>query len=375
MFKKILPQIIAMLFLAGFAVTVQSAVTDNVQGYAWSSNIGWIKFNGVDYGVNIDPDAGNFSGYAWSENIGWISFNQADLSGCPSGICQAEVDLDTGEVSGWARALANGGGWDGWIKLNGVNYGVNIDPETGAFSGYAWSDMVIGWISFSGDTYGVIAPATLFKQPPLKPLPEISFGPNGVSWDNCSFQGVSIPTFHWIYSDPKDNPQQAYQIQISSLVDQTITSDSTSFALNPNPLTWGGNYSWRVRVQNSLGLWSLWSDYFSFSMPSHAYPYPDFTYNPLKPGVNELISFVDASKAFGSAFITNWSWTFTPDGVPSSSTAKNPSAKFVSQGSKQVVLGVRDSFGYDCGITESNGAIKTININISLPKWKEIPPF
>jgi len=76
----------------------QAGTGDNVSGWAWSENIGWISFNnttgggGVNYGVNIGSD-GIFSGYAWSENIGWISFNQSELSGCPSGTCRAEVNL------------------------------------------------------------------------------------------------------------------------------------------------------------------------------------------------------------------------------------------------------------------------------------------
>ncbi len=53
------------------------------------------------------------SGYAWSDNIGWISFNCADAGACASS-----------------------------------QYGVTMDPVTGALSGYAWSDN-IGWISFN----------------------------------------------------------------------------------------------------------------------------------------------------------------------------------------------------------------------------------
>ena len=59
---------------------VNAGTTDNVSGWAWSENIGWISFNNTtgggttNYGVNINPSTGVFSGYAWSENIGWIDF-------------------------------------------------------------------------------------------------------------------------------------------------------------------------------------------------------------------------------------------------------------------------------------------------------------
>lgn len=120
------------------------------------------EISNIDYGVDIDEDTGYMSGFAWSENIGWISFNVADAAGCGgcsgSG-CQAKASKTLNgsgqhEVSGWAKVLANGGGWDGCVSLRGTAtdsspYGVYIDPATGDFHGWAWSDMVLGWLSFN----------------------------------------------------------------------------------------------------------------------------------------------------------------------------------------------------------------------------------
>jgi hypothetical protein len=39
-------------------------------------------------------------------------------------------------------------GWDGWISLNGDNYGVSFSSVTQRFSGYAWGSDVVGWINF-----------------------------------------------------------------------------------------------------------------------------------------------------------------------------------------------------------------------------------
>jgi len=58
---------------------------------------------GNPYGVTINTSNGIFSGWAWSSNVGWISFNQADLAGCPSGACEAKINLTTGAISGWAK--------------------------------------------------------------------------------------------------------------------------------------------------------------------------------------------------------------------------------------------------------------------------------
>ncbi|MFA6353785.1 MAG: hypothetical protein WCW93_02550 [Candidatus Paceibacterota bacterium] len=178
--------ILALVFcLSPFVVSASSA--DNMSGYAWSSNIGWISFNctnlstcgtGVgqaNYGVNKDT-SGNLTGYAWSPNIGWIKFG--GLSGFPTGngtiASDAKVDLDTNKLTGWARAcsgmydislnqgvlnntctgMSRTDGWDGWISFSGTGYGVTFDGS--AFSSYAWGSEVVGWISFSGVTSNII---------------------------------------------------------------------------------------------------------------------------------------------------------------------------------------------------------------------------
>ena len=169
-----------IVLIAGFAflgaVALQSfsapnahaAGSTNLEGYAWSSNIGWISFNGNNSGAGggnyavSEARSGALSGYAWSSNIGWVSFNTSDLAGCPSGSCSAKV-LPNGKVTGWARVLSapaagsNAGGWGGWIKLSDTSapaYGVT-QSNNGVWSGYAWgggttTTGVIGWIQFSG---------------------------------------------------------------------------------------------------------------------------------------------------------------------------------------------------------------------------------
>jgi hypothetical protein len=157
---------------------------ENVSGFAWSENIGWISFNSTDcdqsagnytgtpagcpsgtqvfdYGVNIDTATGNFSGFAWSEYAGWISFNRSDAGNPPSqpyqsGTYIARHNSGNGEVDGWAKVLILGD--DGWIKLRkfssdgGPSYGLSIN--SGNFSGWAWNGNAvagtgIGWISFN----------------------------------------------------------------------------------------------------------------------------------------------------------------------------------------------------------------------------------
>jgi hypothetical protein len=149
---------------------VEAAAGDDIVGYAWSSNIGWLSMNsknpgsgGGNYGVDVD-NFGRLSGYAWSSNIGWVSFNAGDVSGCPGGgACQGQVNSDY-TVSGWARALsptgaaaANAGGWDGWISLSGANYAVTVDSVTCDWDGWAWGSVVVGWLNFNGSGGNVLA--------------------------------------------------------------------------------------------------------------------------------------------------------------------------------------------------------------------------
>lgn len=169
---------------------ISAGTGDNVDGFAWSPNFGWISFNSsdcdidgqgdfgdvgapagcpdadvafYDYGVSIEMGTGIFSGYAWTSNLGWIYFGPDANLGAPYGnILAADApaapsqwatyDYNTKMVKGWANVLSLGN--DGWILFNGAwTEGVGIDIATSEFSGFAWngnsSGTGIGWISFN----------------------------------------------------------------------------------------------------------------------------------------------------------------------------------------------------------------------------------
>jgi len=152
--------VLALTFLPLFA---SANSTQNMGGYAWSPNIGWISFNctngsdtcgTVDYGVHKNAagfltgnEANSVPGYAWSASIGWIQFG--GLSGFPSGPHSQNVQVDgAGNVRGWARALSYGDGWDGWISMSGTSPAYGVTYSSNSFYGYAWGSEVVGWISF-----------------------------------------------------------------------------------------------------------------------------------------------------------------------------------------------------------------------------------
>ena len=421
--------IILIIFLAIFSFRAKEAKAGqehNVSGWAWSENVGWISFNcyndyngdGVleshcqdagypsNYGVNLNPSTKIFSGYAWSENVGWITFNESELSGCPISPCRAWLDSEN-KVNGWAKVLANGGGWDGWIRLKDTNYEVSLNPSTNEFEGWAWSDMVVGWVSFNckdggyneatGEHYSVCSTSNykvfLINQPPTVSNPNET--KNLCAWGTSPqvAPGLAI-TLNWEYSDPEGDSPAGYEVWIDADPnfhngDPTFKFrvegiQSTSYVINLSdnqstradkltyPLSWNTTYYWKVKVKDSAGNWSNWSAIDSFITPLHASPYVDFSWEPQRPVLGQIVQFTDLSQCYDSAGnivpCTSWDWEFQ-DGNPQNSTNQNPTTTFTSIGQKEVKLRVTDSSGLSC-----EGS-KTVLVFFPLPFWKEVPPI
>jgi hypothetical protein len=410
--------ILSFGFLLSFNLSqVKAGSEHDIFGWAWSENIGWLSFNSIncdanndgksdgtptgcpaagttmaDYGVNIDSSSGDFSGYAWSENLGWISFNRSDTGDPPSNPYKnsgaiARLNPGNGEVKGWARVLSIGGGWDGWIrfcdntvaKCSGANQIAKVNSD-GSWQGWAWSDMVVGWISLADVIYNA-AP----NKPSLSS--DISY---------CSgLAGIGLVNFSWDYQDPDNDPQAYYQIQVERtsypaglLVDcqvsQTVSSgqqgtsavrivSSPTAALCDLPsfvgdIDYNASFRAKVRVKDSDGLWSDWSGWLDFSTQSHASPFVDFSWSPQNPAVGEKTLFSDESIAYGGAVISGWSWTFS-DATPTASSEQDPEVVFASAGTKNITLVVSDSHGFSCSDSTS------LILQLSFPKWKEILPW
>ncbi len=382
--------------------------SDNVFGWAWSENIGWISFNStntgtaVDYGVSIDPSTGLFSGYAWAgggemngsatATIGWISFNSDDLTGCPSPPCEARVDLTPEgtycggqyNVCGWARALSatsSPGDWDGWIKLNGIS----LNPDTKEFEGWAagWDDStstaVIGWISFNcknenwcaTSSYKVKVKATFGPPPTVSNL-------SSTFPDPCLQS--RIPTLSW--TTTAVNPH-AYQIQIatsssfsSPIIDKKVSDvfgSENSWAPPCNyccdtydEISFGEKtYYWRVRVYDENGT-SSWATS-TFTTKKNCYPYSGFTISPLNPTVDVVVTFNNNSTCYSAGGCSSYFWDLG-NGI-TSTTSGSPTTTYSSSGYKTVSLRVTDSNGYTCTTT------RRFYVGSKLPWWKEIIPF
>lgn len=275
---------------------------DNVSGFAWSENIGWISFNSTDcdtngdgdidsgedingcpavgtsipsYGVAINDTTGNFSGYAWSEHIGWISFventppdNYTFNFNCSgtcnsSNNCTACYNSTDNNIYGWAKILVLGD--DGWIKLRkdasdgGPDYGVNIVADD--FSGWAWNGNAvtgtgIGWINFNCSDPDAGCGSNLYKVN-YKIFPPDAPTIGAIEDLSCSY-GEPMPVkVNW--TDKSDN-EESFEVQVSNWSDHCSRDSDSTESLETNitrsctgPATEGTGYYFRVMATNSGG--------------------------------------------------------------------------------------------------------------------------
>ncbi len=195
----------------------------------------------------------------------------------------------------------------------------------------------------------------------------------------------------WVYSDPENQPQSAYQVQVD---------DSTSFQ---SPVTdsgkvmsgatayWTGQglpyntiYRARVRVWDSLDLVSAWTTMSqcngpncqgatSWRTPQHRYPSGiSFSNTPTNPQVNEVVQFAGAASCYNNqdnpVACSVWRWTFGDGGT---SSVQNSTHTYGTAGSYQATLQVQDAQGYTCPVPPYS---KTLTIQIRIPKWREVLP-
>jgi len=411
---------LSFIFSLVFVSSAWAGANHNVSGWAWSSNIGWISFNnttgggGINYGVHIDPLSKEFSGYAWSNNIGWISFNKADLAGCLDGNCLAKLDLDNGEVSGWARALSQGDNWDGWIKLRGVTspppyvYGVKVNLTNKELEGWAWGSDVIGWISFNCKNEDICSTKSNYKV-----IADINRPPTAtnLSVPSCCYCETPVQQkFSWKFSDPDGDNQKYYWLQVdkqgdflsfgegeydlkvgSYAANNTVTQGFTSLVKTPgnNQLGYNINYYWRLKVIDSREATSTWISGPSFTTPTHIFPSPNFSWKPENPSKDEVVQLcavkegdcldmeeendsVCYNSVNGEISCSNagLNWILPSEAEftgTSTASTKNPKVKFKTEATHIIKLEITDDVG-GCSCE------KSIGISKALPEWKEVAP-
>jgi type II secretory pathway pseudopilin PulG len=133
--------------------------TSKLKGFANNLSVGSISFSGDNYSVNFISSSTcwissntstnsiySFSGYAWSPNIGWIKFRNDSGEAISYGVCEG----NNKELRGWAYNDIVG-----WISFNCLDTGVcassnyKVIENNNYLYGYAWNDN-LGWIIFDG---------------------------------------------------------------------------------------------------------------------------------------------------------------------------------------------------------------------------------
>jgi len=395
--KKILLFSILVILFFGFLVVKETKAgpEHNVWGWAWAGDtIGWVSFNStntggaVNYGVNIDPATGVLSGYAWMgstyPSFGWISFEPADLIGCPSGTCNASLDLDTGALSGWARALS----LDSWIKLKGTwADGVSIisnpsPPPASVFKGWAWGNggSVLGWISFNCSNSNTDYCATVdykvmtdivINNPPTAaiscnpPSCEVYYGePLQLINDSTDPDGDSdIVISTWcfdgycpLYCDCSDkcNCTPQSEVGIGSYTAGLYVEDATGESDTTTK-------DFRIKRDITAGfMCSL--DNAIWEVCENVIPIDGETVY-----FNDDLSLLEYSQSSEGAVINSRVWE-KDEGVFDSDNNTNPSIT-ASIPSMDIKLTVTDSAG------RSDSETHIIGVAMPLPTWKEIVPF
>ncbi len=186
-----------------------------INGYAWSSNLGWLKFGNGDIilsnGTLYDADGtGELSGFP---NVSGYGQQQARISNAGN---------QPGDVYGWARFcagtvggacatmtsdLTGTGGWDGWVALapdNGTPFNLQYIPSQNRFNGWSW-----------GGAFNPSINAT------TSPVGWINWNPTG---GNRSVQYCFVPIIDVDLSLSKDeNDLNPYEASFTSTLTGSIT--------------------------------------------------------------------------------------------------------------------------------------------------------
>ncbi|MEK7124025.1 MAG: fibronectin type III domain-containing protein [Patescibacteria group bacterium] len=207
------------------------------------------------------------------------------------------------------------------------------------------------------------------------------------------------PLLSWAFQDPNPgDTQSAYQVQVDNNSDFSspaadsgkIGSSQNFYSVPSGALNYGTTYYWRVQVWDSKDAASGWTNGPQFTTQPHLCPAVDFRWLPSKPSAGEKVKFTESVTFYGGAALASRNWSIPdaeryapPQGKIKTIFSKifgwliknifaistgdqNPEIIFQTSGSKSVQLQITDSDGL------INSATKTINVNIALPKWKEI---
>jgi hypothetical protein len=345
------------------------------------------------YGVTLKSD-GLLEGYAWSENIGWISFNLSDVQGCPVGVCQPKIDINTNKVSGWAKILNSGE----WVSLSGNTgeggeYGVELVGSE--FQGWAWGGDVVGWISFNCQNQSSCIQSNYNVSIDLSAMsPEIIFEEINES-SYCDEQEPPV-WLNWSYISEDSDPDK-FDLQITTkneFEDDELCGDGCVLDLSEvnyidgdfyagSFLSFENEYFARIRVEDEYGTLSDW-DTKSFKTEIR-YPAVSFSWSPSEFYFNEGIQFKDETNYYQWENSSNrngdinLTWEFPSSALKENisglrSEVEEISNEFNSNGEFEITLEVETEIknSENNFINQTCKTTKSIKTGRSLPYWQEV---
>jgi hypothetical protein len=168
------PQTLSPVFTLALVATLapaalaQPSSIDVTSKWSWGENVGfmnWRDAGSPEASQGVFADTQVLGGFIWCENAGWVSVGDGSPA---NGVAYANV--------------------------NGTDFGVNINPATGALSGLAWGEN-IGWINFGPHASLPAAQQARYDGAALR-LRGYAWGEN-VGWinldDDTHFVGTSCP--------------------------------------------------------------------------------------------------------------------------------------------------------------------------------------
>jgi hypothetical protein len=260
-----------------------------------------------------------YAGGAGAQGIILITYN----SSAPAG---QNAQIQDNKLVGWAKAVSGDAStdWDGWISLNGTNYGPVISGTS--MSGYAWGGDVVGWVDFSGVTYTPPLPTCTLVNPGNPVPPSANFS---LTWTTQNGASASIDRGVGVVTP--------------------IGSGSTS-ATAPSTQ---GSYTYTMTVTNSTGDTNTCSTVVSVDAPLTI---NDFSINParVRPGNASILSWNISNFSDGACVITGTDGSSYPLATASGSQQTNPIAQITN-------------FTLSC--TGATSVTKTANL---VPSFQEI---
>lgn len=366
----------------GMATT--TVYNDHLEGYAYSEQLGWINLFPAGGGV-LNDGLGNLSGSAYGEQAGWIDF-------APAGVQQAKINFTTNEFEGWAY-----GEQAGWVSFNCLNtsscgatdykvrfQGINFAPAVASSTAPNWN--------FAQASVNALRANLQFS------FVDTDAGSTGSAYQLILKKADDTAVLDTGVCTGYNTPSAACKI------DNTICMNNGAagcvnpgdcvcqYALDNILLNYNQGYKWWVKVWDNNDTVSDLTAYDTvpdtdnddgvvptFTTYKHEFPKPSATYVPANPSRGERIKFTDTSKTYLTAAPTtqvpcdpakcSWLWTVPGDASINDSATSTPTVIFGSAGNMSVTLKVTDLIdGYYAS------AVIPVNVNVSLPRWKEVKP-